>query len=34
MLEVTEKWREAANSEVKSLKGRGKVFNVQCSEVQ
>ena len=34
MLEIIEKWREAAYSEVKSLKLREKLFNVECSEVQ
>ena len=34
MLEVIEKLREAEYSEVKSLKLREKLFNVECSEVQ
>jgi len=34
VLEIIEKWREAAYSEVKSLKSREKLFNVECSEVQ
>ena len=34
MLEIIEKWREAAYSEVKSLKLREKLFNEECSDVQ
>jgi len=34
VLEIIEKWREAAYSEVKSLKLRENLFNVECSEVQ
>ena len=34
MLEIIEKWREAEYSEVKSIKLREKLFNVECSEVQ
>ena len=34
MLEIIEKWREAEYNEVKSLKLREKLFNVECSEVQ
>jgi len=33
VLEIIEKWREAAYSEVKRLKLREKLFNVECSEV-
>jgi len=34
VLEIIEKWREAAYSEVKSLKLREKLFNEECSDVQ
>jgi len=34
VLEIIEKCREAAYSEVKSLKLREKLSNVECSEVQ
>jgi len=34
VLEIIEKWREAAYSEVKSLNLRENLFNVECSEVQ
>jgi len=34
VLEIIEKGREAAYSEVESLKLREKLFNVECSEVQ
>jgi len=34
VLEIIEKWREAVYSEVKSLKLREKLFNVERSEVQ
>ena len=34
MLEIIEKWRKAAYSEMKSLKLWEKLFNVECSEVQ
>jgi len=34
VLEIIEEWREAVYSEVKSLKLRENVFNVECSEVQ
>ena len=34
MLEIIEKWREAEYSEVKSLKLREKLFNLECTEVQ
>jgi len=34
MLEIIEKCREAKSSEVKSLKLREKLFNVECREVQ
>ena len=33
MLEIIEKWRESEYSEVKSLKLREKLFNMECSEV-
>jgi len=34
VLEIMENWRETAYSEVKSVKLREKLFNVECSEVQ
>jgi len=34
VLEIIEKWREAEYSEMKSLKLREKLFNMECSEVQ
>jgi len=33
-MEIIEKWREAEYREVKSVKLREKLFNVECSEVQ
>jgi len=34
VLEIIENWREAAYREVKSLKLRERLFNVECSDVQ
>jgi len=34
VLEIIEKWREAEYGEVKGLKLREKLFNVECSDVQ
>jgi len=34
VLEIIENWRELAYREVKSLKVREKLFNVECSEVK
>ena len=34
MLKIIENWREAAYSEVKSLKLGERLFNAECSEVQ